>query len=96
MKMQKSKDYPSCSMDKQEHSESADHWQGSSLPPIAQIPDLESQHGDPDHPKNLINCSLYIAELSPKFDKNPLLILVITGFPIGQSALWFGSIATKI
>ena len=27
--------------------------------PIAQIPDLESHHGDPDHPKNLINFSLY-------------------------------------
>ena len=26
---------------------------------IARIPDSESQHGDPDHPKNLINCSLY-------------------------------------
>ena len=28
-------------------------------PHIAQIPDLESQHSDPDHPKNVINCSLY-------------------------------------
>ena len=26
---------------------------------IAQVSDLESQHGDPDHPKNLTNCSLY-------------------------------------
>ena len=26
---------------------------------ITQIPNLESQHGEPDHPKNLINCSLY-------------------------------------
>ena len=25
----------------------------------AWIPDLESQHGDPGHPQNLINCSLY-------------------------------------
>ena len=26
---------------------------------IARIPDLESQHDAPDHPQNLINCSLY-------------------------------------
>ena len=31
----------------------------------AWIPDLESQHGDPDHPPKLIRCSPYItAELS--------------------------------
>ena len=28
-------------------------------PDIAWINDLESQHGDPDHPKNLIKYSLY-------------------------------------
>ena len=28
-------------------------------PHIARIHDLDSQHCDPDHPKNLINCSLY-------------------------------------
>ena len=26
---------------------------------IAQISNLKSQHGDPDHPSNSINCSLY-------------------------------------
>ena len=32
--------------------------QDSSLPRIVQIPYLMSQHGYPDHPKNLIYCSL--------------------------------------
>ena len=45
---------------KQEHSESTDVLaQGSSLPHIARTPDLGSQHGDLDHPQNVINCSLY-------------------------------------
>ena len=28
-------------------------------PHIGQIPDLESQHGSPDHDRNLITCSFY-------------------------------------
>ena len=39
---------------KQEHLESVAHYTITAL-----IRDLESQHGDPDHLKNLINCSLY-------------------------------------
>ena len=51
---------------KQEHSESEDHLgQGSSFyPHITRIPNLENQHGDPDHPKNLIIVPCTIAELS--------------------------------
>ena len=48
---------------------------------IAQIRDLESQHGDPDHPQNLINCRPTLKKSS-----NPLIIcLVMAEFPIRQS-----------
>ena len=58
---------------KQEYSESADLFgQGSLLPPHW-IPDLKSQHGDPN---NLINCSLYhcraILKISSKSAHNLL------------------------
>ena len=46
-------------------------------PLIAQVPDLGSQHGDPNHPKNLLNCSWYhctvILKLSYKFAHNLLI-----------------------
>ena len=44
-------------------------------PYIAQLPDLDSQSGDPDHPKN-VNCSLYhcraILKIALKFVHNLL------------------------
>ena len=43
---------------------------------IARTPDLESQHGNPDHPKNFINCSQYhcraILKISSKSAHNLL------------------------
>ena len=45
-------------------------------PYIARIPDLESKHGNPDHPKFLINCFLYycraILKISSKSTHNLL------------------------
>ena len=41
-----------------EHSESADLDKAAHYPHIAQIHDLESQHGDSYHPQNLMTCSL--------------------------------------
>ena len=52
---------------KEEQSERADLGQGSSLPHIARIPNMETQHGDPDHTKNSINCSLYLCWAILKF-----------------------------
>ena len=62
--------------------------QGSSFPHIAQIPDLESQHGDPDHSKNLIiYCFLHHCRVILKFHQNLLIICcVMAEFPIKQSA----------
>ena len=37
---------------------------------IAWGPNLESQHGDLDHPQNLINCSLYHCKAVLKFSKS--------------------------
>ena len=54
---------------------------------IAQISNLESQHGDPDHPINLINCSLHLAELSWKLHQNQLMI----GWVNGQISDWTDS-----
>ena len=56
---------------KQEHQENTDFLdQGSSLLSHYPDPDLECQHSDPEHPKKLINCSMYnyrtILEISSK------------------------------
>ena len=51
-------------------------------PHIAQTPDVESQHGDPDHPINLIKFSLY----HWRSNQNLLMICsVMAEFPTGQS-----------
>ena len=46
---------------------------------IARIPDLESQHGDQDHPKYLINCFFFISsqDFSENFCQNlPIFVFI--------------------
>ena len=45
-------------------------------PHIAWIPDLESRHSDPDHSKNLINCSLYHCRAILKISSNAIYNLL--------------------
>ena len=52
--------------DEQEHSAQISN-KTAYYPHIALIQDLENQHGDPVHPQNLINCSLYHCRAIMKF-----------------------------
>ena len=47
---------PRCKSTQRAHSSVAEATHYSH---IAQIPDLENQHDDPDHPRNVIKCSCY-------------------------------------
>ena len=81
---------------KQEQPELADLLgQGSSLPSYYPGLDLESQHGDPDHPQNLLNCPLYhctaILRISLKSTQHLLGNGRISNWTVGM-VIW---IATK-
>ena len=60
----------------QENLESTDLHQGSSLPQYCPDSRFESQHGDPDCPRNSINYSLYhyrdIRNISSEYAQNLL------------------------
>ena len=54
-------------------------------PRMALLPNLESQHGDLDHPKKLINCSLYHCRAKLKISSNTLIVCwLMTGFRLGS------------
>ena len=60
----------------QEHLEAQISDKAAHYPVFARICDLDNQHGDPDHPQNSINCSLYhcraILEIAEKSTYNLL------------------------
>ena len=65
-------------------------------PHTAWIHDLASQHGDPDHPKNLINCSLYDCRAILKISSKSAYSLLSNGQIYDWAVSMMIQITTKI